>query len=98
MKRQQHAHLQHDPSTQWYVYIVRCRDSTLYTGITTDLSRRLNEHNSEQGGARYTRPRRPVTLVYSETADSRVTASKREYQIKQLSVRQKLTLITQKQP
>lgn len=84
--------------SHWYIYIVRCRDNSYYTGITTDLSRRLAEHNSQRGGAKYTRPRRPVTLVYYETATSRSTASRREYQIKQLSPQKKAELITQKRP
>ena len=77
----------------WYVYIVQCRDNTLYTGITTNLSRRLREHNSQKHGARYTRPRRPVKLVYYETAQSRSSASSREYRIKQLSAAEKKQLI-----
>ena len=68
----------------WHVYIVRCRDGTLYTGIARDLDKRIAEHNSEAGGARYTRPRRPVKLVYSEQAPSRSEALKREYEIKRL--------------
>ena len=52
--------------SSWYVYIVRCNDGTLYTGITKDLERRLAEHNSPKGGAKYTRTRKPVTLVYFE--------------------------------
>ena len=77
----------------WQVYIVCCGDGTLYTGITTDLRRRLAEHNSEKGGARYTRARRPVTLVFSEAAASRSSATQREWQIKKMSVAQKLALI-----
>jgi len=53
---------------EWTVYILRCRDGSLYTGITTDPERRLAEHNSDRGAARYTRPRRPVRLVYTEPA------------------------------
>jgi len=68
----------------WHVYIVRCSDGTLYTGIARDLKKRIAEHNSEAGGARYTRPRRPVELVYSEEAPSRSEALKREYEIKRL--------------
>ena len=68
----------------WHVYIVRCSDGTLYTGIARDLEKRIAEHNSEAGGARYTRPRRPVELVYSEEAASRSEALKREYEIKRL--------------
>ena len=77
----------------WAVYIVRCRDGSYYTGITTDLTRRISEHNSPGGGAKYTRPRRPVTLVYSESAPSRATAAHREHQIKNLRVAGKIQLI-----
>ncbi|MCK5340152.1 MAG: GIY-YIG nuclease family protein, partial [Desulfobulbaceae bacterium] len=66
-------------SNAWHVYMVRCRDGTLYTGIATDLNRRIAEHNSEKNGAKYTRSRRPVCLVYSEKVESRSAAAKREY-------------------
>jgi len=65
----------------WYVYIVRCNDDTLHTGITTDLKRRIAEHNSKYGGGKYTRSRRPVQLVYSEKFESRSEALKREHQM-----------------
>ena len=77
----------------WYVYIVQCKDGSLYTGITTDLSRRVDDHNSGRLGARYTRPRRPVHLVYQEKTVSRSAAAKREYQIKQLTATGKKKLI-----
>ena len=77
----------------WCVYIVRCADNSLYTGITTDLERRLFEHNNAKNGAKYTRPRRPVALVYQEIAESRSQASKREREIKNLTQQQKLLLI-----
>jgi putative endonuclease len=77
----------------WFVYILRCADGTLYTGITTDLIRREQEHNSAKAGARYTRSRRPVTLVYSEAAANRSDASKREHAIKKLPLAGKLQLI-----
>ncbi len=78
----------------WQVYIVRCADDSLYTGIARDLERRIAEHNADNGlGASYTRSRRPVTLVYREVAADRSAASKREYQIKQLSRAEKLVLI-----
>ena|GEM_PF-293520 len=80
-------------SAPWFVYLVRCRDGTLYTGITTDLARRLKEHNCGPRGARYTRSRRPVTLVYSEAASSRSQAAQREWQIKRLTVVQKWALV-----
>lgn len=84
--------------TSWYVYIVRCGDNTLYTGISTDPSARLTEHNSGQNGAKYTRARRPVILVYTEQAESRSAALKREIAIKRLSRQAKLSLINKQKP
>ncbi len=81
----------------WYVYIVRCSDSTLYTGITTDLERRLLEHNSGPKGARYTRSRRPVALVYCEQATSRSAATSREAHIKKLKISEKGQLVAQQE-
>ena len=78
--------------TAWTVYILRCADGTLYTGIAPDVEKRLQKHN-EGKGAKYTRGRTPVTLVYQETHPNRAEASKREYQIKQLSRGEKLLLI-----
>ena len=81
----------------WFVYILRCADNTLYTGVTTDISRRLNQHNGKiKNGAKYTRHRQPVELVYQETSDSRSEACKREYAIKDLSKPQKEILIARK--
>lgn len=78
----------------WYVYILECSDGTLYTGITTDLDKRLKTHNNGKG-AKYTCVRLPVVLKASfETAD-RSEASKEEYRIKQLSRKQKLELINE---
>lgn len=68
----------------WLVYILKCVDGSLYTGITTDIKRRLAEHNAGNG-SRYTRARLPVRLVYQESAKDRSEASKREYEIKRLS-------------
>ena len=83
-------------TARWWVYLLQCSDQTLYAGITTDLSRRLQEHNGESGvGARYTRSRRPVRLVWSEPSDSRSAASKREAAIRRLSRSQKERLIQQ---
>lgn len=77
----------------WFVYMLRCADGSLYTGITTDIERRLAEHNGEGAlGARYTRPRRPVTLAYTEAADDRASASRREAAIKRLTRHHKLAL------
>ena len=78
--------------TQWYLYILRCKDNTLYTGITTDVEKRLVAHCSGKG-AKYTRGRGPVELVYQEELEDRAAASKREYAIKQLSRAEKLQLI-----
>ncbi len=77
----------------YFVYIVECSDSTLYTGIATDVNRRLDEHNNSDKGAKYTKVRRPVKLVYSEVWDDRSGASKREYAIKKLTREKKLELI-----
>ena len=79
---------------QWVVYIVRCSDESLYTGITTDVDRRIGEHNDhELLGARYTRARRPVELVYRENLHTRSEAARREYEIKGLSRKEKESLI-----
>lgn len=78
----------------YYVYMVKCADDTLYTGIATELDRRIEEHNASDKGAKYTRVRRPVKLVYSEKYPDRSTASKREYEIKKKMTRaEKLALI-----
>ena len=77
----------------YFLYILRCSDDTLYTGITTDIQRRLEEHNSSAKGAKYTRSRRPVALIYTEEFEDRSSASKREYIIKRLSRAKKLALI-----
>jgi len=77
----------------YFVYILECSDKSLYTGITTDITKRLDEHNTSVKGAKYTKARRPVKLLYSETSENRSTASKREYAIKKLSREKKLQLI-----
>ncbi|XQW85583.1 GIY-YIG nuclease family protein [Thalassotalea piscium] len=82
-------------SNFWYVYMLRCNDNSLYTGITTDITRRIEQHNHcNKRGAKYTRVRRPVSLVYNEEHSDRSAASKREYQLKQLSKKQKELLVT----
>lgn len=83
-------------TTHW-VYIVRCADGTLYTGYTTDLDRRLEEHNAANG-AKYTRGRTPVTLVYSESHPTRSSALSREHEIKQLARHQKNRLVQTTDP
>ena len=80
---------------QWYVYILRCCDDTLYTGSTDDVTRRVQVHNSGKG-AKYTRCRTPVEVVYTETWESYSAALKREYAIKQLTRQDKLALIETK--
>ena len=80
-------------SKTWFVYILRCADKTLYTGITTDLERRLIEHNAKKSITKYTRVRQPVEIVYSESLDSRSSAGKREVFIKSLTRIQKIALI-----
>lgn len=81
-------------TADWTVYILRCADDSLYTGITIDIEKRLDEHNGlASNGARYTRSRRPVELVYRETVDSRSAASKREHAIKKMKRSDKETLI-----
>ena len=78
----------------WNVYIVRCADGSLYTGIATDVARRVEEHNANNLlAARYTRTRRPVVLVYREAAATRSAAGKREYELKQMSREEKEVLM-----
>lgn len=81
---------------QWCVYILQCRDGTLYTGITDDLERRLKAHNSGKG-AKYTRGRGPLSLRYRENCEDHSAALKRELQIKALSRSEKLELIEKKE-
>ncbi|MFT4613682.1 MAG: putative endonuclease [Bacteroidia bacterium] len=81
-------------SDSWVVYILECADGTLYTGVATDLERRLAQHNGElAGGSRYTRVRRPVSVAWSESAADRSAAQRREAAIKKLSRREKKTLV-----
>ncbi len=80
----------------WVVYVLLCSDGTFYTGITTDLKRRLKEHNESNQGAKYTKARRPVTLHYQELQPDRSTASQREYVLRKLPKDDKVRLITSK--
>ena len=77
----------------YYLYILKCVDGTLYTGIAVDLERRIKEHNFSELGAKYTRSRRPVKLVYSKKFRNRSTASKEEIRVKSLSRKEKLEMI-----
>lgn len=74
----------------YYLYILKCADKTLYTGITTDLKRRVVEHNDSKLGAKYTSARRPVKLIYSKRFKNRSNAAKEEVRIKKLNRIQKL--------
>ena len=78
---------------KWFLYIVECRDGTLYTGITTDVTRRVIEHNNSKLGAKSLKGKRPVVLVYSESYESQSDARKREAAIKQWKREYKLKLI-----
>ena len=78
---------------QWHVYVLRCADMTLYTGVTTDVQRRVFEHNEAKLGAKYTKARRPVMLLYSESANNRSEAQKREAEVKKMSRAEKLQLV-----
>lgn len=77
----------------YFVYILECKDGSLYTGITKDVPKRLDEHNTKDSGAKYTKIRRPVKLIYQESSENRSTASKREYEIKKFPRVKKLQLI-----
>ena len=78
----------------WHVYVLRCADGTLYTGVARDLQKRLLQHNGAQaGGPKYTRGRRPVQLLWSDSAIDRSAAQQREAAIKKLSRGEKLRLI-----
>jgi len=80
------------PREMWCVYLLRCGDGTLYTGITNDLPRRLAAH-ARGRGARYTRGRGPLALVHSEAAGTRSAALRREHELKRLRRRAKLALL-----
>jgi putative endonuclease len=78
----------------WYVYLLNCADNTFYTGITTEPKRRLHEHNhDDKKAAKYTRARRPLSMVYFEQCESRSEAGSREYQIRKLSRAKKQLLV-----
>jgi putative endonuclease len=77
----------------YYLYILECADKTLYTGITTDLKRRIEEHNGTKKGAKYTSARRPVRVVYTRKFKNRSNASREEARIKKLKKSEKVELI-----
>jgi len=79
----------------WFLYVLRCSDSTFYTGVTTDVQRRLNEHNTSPRGAKYTKTRRPTELVYWISFEDRSKAQKAEYRFKKLTRRQKEEIINE---
>lgn len=83
----------HTGPGSWYVYMLKCSDGSLYTGITRDLERRVHEHNHTAAGARYTRARRPVSLVFSQQQASRGDAARREAAIKKLPRQAKQALL-----
>lgn len=80
-------------TSRYYVYMLVCADDTLYTGITTDLERRITEHNEGKAGAKYTRARRPVKMIYSKKYKDRSSASVAEASMKKLSREEKLALV-----
>ncbi|HVT75211.1 MAG TPA: GIY-YIG nuclease family protein [Candidatus Paceibacterota bacterium] len=84
------------PVPLYFLYVVRCADGTLYTGITTDVDRRVEEHNStrSKAGAKYTRARQPVALVYSKPYKDRSAAAIAEAALKKLSRKEKLAIIS----
>ena len=78
---------------KYLTYILECADSTLYVGVTTDIKRRVEEHNTSDKGAKYTKARRPVVLKYTEEFQNRSEAQKREHELKGLTRTEKLDLI-----
>ena len=78
----------------WYVYILECSDLTLYTGITNDVEKRIDTHNKKKG-AKYTKTRTPVKLVYQQSFETKSLAAKEEWRIKQLTRNKKILLINQ---
>ena len=80
-------------SLGWFLYVLQCSDGTYYTGITTNVTRRLDEHNTSSKGAKYTKTRRPVEVVYWTCFKDRSSAQKAEYNFKQLTRKQKEKII-----
>ena len=79
----------------WYIYILECKDKSLYTGVTTNLTERLDRHNKGKA-SKYTRGRTPVNMIFSEEHPSKTSALKREHELKHWSRTKKLALITKK--
>ena len=79
--------------SDWFVYMLRCADNSLYTGITTDVERRLEEHNGDKSITKYTRARQPVALVYQETVKTRSEAGKREVALKKMTKKNKEAML-----
>ena len=79
---------------KYQTYILECADGTLYVGVTTDVERRVEEHNTSDKGAKYTKARRPVVLKYTEEFENRSEAQKREHELKSLTRADKLTIIS----
>ena len=87
---------EHDKSSnskRWFMYVVKCNDDTLYTGITTDVERRILEHNESKKGAKYTASRRPVHIVYARVYDNQSQAAKAESKFRRLPRTKKLNII-----
>lgn len=84
-------------NSAWFVYLMRCNDNSLYCGVTTNLERRLKEHNESEKGAKYTRARRPVSLVFNQSASCRSEACRLESHIKKMTKTHKETLIKKAQ-
>ena len=78
---------------KWFLYVLKCNDGTLYTGGTTNIQRRLKEHNTSARGAKYTKTRRPVNIVYWKPYKDQSSAQKAEYEFKQLTREQKEKII-----
>jgi putative endonuclease len=78
---------------KWFLYVLQCSDGSYYTGVTTDLNRRLKEHNTSKRGAKYTKTRRPVEIIYSLEYEDRSSAQKFEHRFKQLTRKQKEEVI-----
>ncbi len=83
-----------DKQPTWFVYFVRCKDNSLYCGVTTDIERREAEHNQTSKGAKYTRVRRPVSMVYQKRCSNRSEACKEEVRLKKLSKAHKEALVS----